>query len=736
MATIKRIVTSEVEGRNLSDFYGDNSYAFNVDGRINYYGTGKMGPLIEPGILYGSNADSGDGYGYNTIKLVPHAPNGSINDDRYLIIDPTTPNHIHIRAGGAQDASNAELILGGEKNFVKINDGSRNVTISSKQQQTIQAVLNINFESNDYLVFNDVVPVSSNGWYTEVNGTRYYVADVTYPTEGQTQAYVPGAPLQFNGVYNLFSPETSNQWLFDSEGIVYGPGSNGLTTFTSINVNGNYDEFNGQNIKIGDDAWIGDFNFGNHIGIKGLQNPSNGGIIFGSARTESISAEEGNLNITSDDNMRLESRYGNMNFYMDGGMYIGDSNSNNQIIKRSDLNLVEAKTLPTGGTTGQVLSKVDGTDYNATWTDVVASSTSVLKHAVKLGEAVTKGQAVYVSSADGTNMIVSKASNASEATSSKTLGLVETTGILNDQVNVITEGLLAGLDTSTATAGDPVWLGTGGNLIYGLANKPVAPNHLVFIGVVTRVQQNNGEIFVKVQNGFELNEIHNVLLEANGSIADNEVLAYDTASGLWKNQTAAEAGFASLASPTFTGTVTLPALTNIATETGTTNKTVNIGTGASGGTTNVNIGTLSASGSTTFNHPVNFTAVINPRQIENGNGNNANIALFASQTTGNINIAGGVAFNGSVNLASGTTTTNKTVNIGINGTAGSTVVNIGTASGGTSSINLQGRVIVPNGNAPASATATGTTGQIAWDADYVYVCTATNTWKRTALTTW
>jgi hypothetical protein len=37
---------------------------------------------------------------------------------------------------------------------------------------------------------------------------------------------------------------------------------------------------------------------------------------------------------------------------------------------------------------------------------------------------------------------------------------------------------------------------------------------------------------------------------------------------------------------------------------------------------------------------------------------------------------------------------------------------------------------------PASATATGTQGQIAWDADYVYVCVATDTWKRTALLTW
>ena len=37
---------------------------------------------------------------------------------------------------------------------------------------------------------------------------------------------------------------------------------------------------------------------------------------------------------------------------------------------------------------------------------------------------------------------------------------------------------------------------------------------------------------------------------------------------------------------------------------------------------------------------------------------------------------------------------------------------------------------------PASATATGTAGTVVWDASYIYVCTATNTWKRAAITTW
>ena len=188
--------------------------------------------------------------------------------------------------------------------------------------------------------------------------------------------------------------------------------------------------------------------------------------------------------------------------------------------------------LPIGGTAGQLLAKVDGTDYNAQWVNEApaASYTSQVKHQVKAGQAITKGQAVYVSSADGTNMIVSKASNATEGTSSKTMGLLESTVSTNGFTNVIAEGLLSGLNTNGANAGDPVWLGTDGNLIYGLLNKPLAPAHLVFIGVVTRANANNGEIFVKVQNGFELDELHDLSVK---NASDGDMIKYVASTGLW-----------------------------------------------------------------------------------------------------------------------------------------------------------------------------------------------------------
>lgn len=207
-------------------------------------------------------------------------------------------------------------------------------------------------------------------------------------------------------------------------------------------------------------------------------------------------------------------------------------------------------SLPAGGTT---LQYIDGT--GALQTFPTSLPTSTVRHQVKAGVPITKGQAVYVTSADGTNMIVGLASNASEATSSKTMGLLDATVSTNGFANVVTEGLLTGLDTTAANAeGDPVWLGTGGNLIYGLVNKPYAPNHLVFIGIVTRRNANNGEIFVKVQNGFELQELHNV--DALNP-SNNDGIFYNSTTQLWEHkQISAVAPTPTLAQVTTAGNTT------------------------------------------------------------------------------------------------------------------------------------------------------------------------------------
>jgi len=234
--------------------------------------------------------------------------------------------------------------------------------------------------------------------------------------------------------------------------------------------------------------------------------------------------------------------------------------------------------IKTGGTASQFL-KANGTVDNSIYItiDDVPDFVNLLKQRVKADENLIKGQAVYVSGASGANILVQKGDNRNESTSSKILGLIAENLALNGQGYVVTEGILEGLDTNTANEGDPVWLGINGELIYGLANKPYAPEHLVFIGIVTRASSTVGSIFVKVQNGFELNEIHDVDLITT-TPSDNEVLTYEFSTGLWKNKSVVSAlGFTPYNATNPSGYITSSALTSYVPYTGAT-ANVDLGT--------------------------------------------------------------------------------------------------------------------------------------------------------------
>ena len=93
--------------------------------------------------------------------------------------------------------------------------------------------------------------------------------------------------------------------------------------------------------------------------------------------------------------------------------------------------------------------------------------------------------------------------------------------------------------------------------------------------------------------------------------------------------------------------------------------------------------------------------------------------------------------NQTIKISAGATASGKTntVNIGNAGASGSTTnINIG-GGVGTCTTTIDGDLVIPN-ETPASATAAGTAGQIVWDTNYIYICTATNTWKRVAIGTW
>jgi plastocyanin len=148
---------------------------------------------------------------------------------------------------------------------------------------------------------------------------------------------------------------------------------------------------------------------------------------------------------------------------------------------------------------------------------------------------IAKGAVVYISGTNSTsNKIKVSPSSSATADSSRAFGIAAETIIEAAEGQIITEGLLTNVDTSGASDGDSVWLGqSNGSLLFGNANKPVAPQNIIFVGIVVKGGSSTvGSIFVKIQNNLQLKEIESVLIQ---SPANQNALVYDSSTGLWKN---------------------------------------------------------------------------------------------------------------------------------------------------------------------------------------------------------
>jgi hypothetical protein len=159
---------------------------------------------------------------------------------------------------------------------------------------------------------------------------------------------------------------------------------------------------------------------------------------------------------------------------------------------------------------------------------------TVVKAYVTNAEAVTitKGQVVYIFGASGDRASVKLAKNTSDTFSSKTLGIVRADIAAGQAGWITTQGQVSGINLGAYSPGDVLWLDSvpGGFT----ATKPQAPYHSVFVGVVERANAGNGLIYVKPQNGVELDELHDVRIT---SLANNEIIRYNSSLGYWENKT-------------------------------------------------------------------------------------------------------------------------------------------------------------------------------------------------------
>lgn len=296
MTTVRRIVVSQIDGdtannTNINEIRPFGETAFYLDQNFETQKLTLMmfdgqrthikSKVLAPGVLWGSSADSGDGNNYDTIKLIPDAELFANGSNQYLIVDPTAgePGHIHLRAGGTQDASGADLYLGGERTFVRVSDTYDNVAIgttgtnanfwvfgsdgiltfpdgttnsganvyvpyatSSSYKITTEVDMGLSYLPQTFEVIGDRIKLpngngliqsgdlvdawsldSSNKSFTFPNQSDIEYGDGTYLSTGSLRVRV-----DFGGEFSIFLGEPNKTWTFGNDGNLTLPGGGGI----------------------------------------------------------------------------------------------------------------------------------------------------------------------------------------------------------------------------------------------------------------------------------------------------------------------------------------------------------------------------------------------------------------------------------------------------------------------------------------------------------------------------
>ena len=228
---------------------------------------------------------------------------------------------------------------------------------------------------------------------------------------------------------------------------------------------------------------------------------------------------------------------------------------------------------------GSVILK-NGVDLVARVVNKVTPNTTLTKAAY---------QAVRISGAQGQRLAVALAQANNDTNSADTIGVVTETIATNQEGFIMTVGNLEEINTTGSLQGE-TW--ADGDVLYlspttagKLTNiKPTgATGHIVVVGYVEYAHAIHGKIYVKVMNGWELDELHNVYIDTP---VNNNVLTYESSTSLWKNKTVATAlGYTPVPE---TRTLTI----NGTTQDLSANRTFTIATGLTVGTTPITSGTV------------------------------------------------------------------------------------------------------------------------------------------------
>ena len=254
MTTIRRISVSQIEGNdaNVNDAdeirpFGETAFYLDTDRNPSALAlmmfdglrTHRRSKILRPGMFYGSNGDSSDGLGYDTIKLIPDSVldfDSEYTNDQYIIIEPTAgePPHVHIRSGGTIDNSTADLLLGGELNHVRVSDANNRVVISTDAGEGGTEFWNFGGDGKLTLPTGGVIGPYGMGWTGITNGTAGTPISIAYLSNADGSE-LSSVNLSSNngeaGQVSIFArtANTSNEWIFSEDGSLTFPGSGTYT---------------------------------------------------------------------------------------------------------------------------------------------------------------------------------------------------------------------------------------------------------------------------------------------------------------------------------------------------------------------------------------------------------------------------------------------------------------------------------------------------------------------------
>lgn len=317
--------------------------------------------------------------------------------------------------------------------------------------------------------------------------------------------------------------------------MIIATGPAGVSSYTQIVQTSNRLYFNGAttdsvyNSKFAGKTYINELNFGTAPGLATVATSGAYADLTGkpSLATVATSGLFTDLSSKPSGTAPLSYNSGTNSFVITQA-----NTSTNGFLSSTDWNTFNNKFATPAGTT---LQYVDGTGALQTFPVLASADKLVINVRNSSGVSMPKGSVVYINGATGNKPTVALAQANSDASSAQTLGLLQATLANNAEGNVVIVGSVIDLNTSAFTEGQQLYLSptTAGTYT---ATKQYAPNHLVYVGVVTRSHVSLGTIDVKVQNGYEMDELHNVSAQ---SPSNNDGLFYNTTTSLWEKKSIA-----------------------------------------------------------------------------------------------------------------------------------------------------------------------------------------------------